>query len=148
MMPSKTSCLRLLEKMGMMHATSNGMSLHHEFHHELISTWIMRTKSLLPMRWLLIQHGRRWVWVSLVNQHVQLWNLVPLLRSTSIEGFMRGTTLFWWPWRCMAHPSVIWIVSLRNVFIFSTIDGRKVIYPCFFAFNFLSNVLVLLFNVL
>jgi hypothetical protein len=34
------------------------------------------------------------VQVSLVNHHVQLWNLVSLLKSASIEGFMTGTILF------------------------------------------------------
>jgi hypothetical protein len=42
------------------------------------------------------------------------------------------------------HPSVIWIVSLGSVPIFSMIDD--VIYPCHFAFNFSINVLVFLFN--
>jgi hypothetical protein len=32
------------------------------------------------------------------------------------------TILFRWPWSCMAHPGVIWIVSSKNVFIFSTIN--------------------------
>jgi hypothetical protein len=45
-------------------------------------------------------------------------------------------------------PSVIWIVSLRSVHVFSIIDDQKDIYPCLFAFNFSSNMLVLLFNVL
>ncbi len=86
--------------------------------------------------------------MSLVNQQVQLWNLAPLLRSASIEGFMKGTILFQWPWRCTAHLGVIWIVSSRSVLIFFMIDDRKVIYPCLFRFNFLGNVLVLFFNVL
>jgi hypothetical protein len=30
--------------------------------------------------------------------------------------------------------------------MFSMIDNQKVIYPCFFLFNFLGNVLVLLFS--
>jgi len=33
------------------------------------------------------------------------------------------------------HPSMIWIVSLRNVVIFSATDDREVIYPCLFAFK-------------
>ncbi len=41
-----------------------------------------------------------------------------------------------------------WIVSSRNVFAFSMINNQKFIYPCFFAFNFSSNMLVMLFNVL
>jgi hypothetical protein len=41
-----------------------------------------------------------------------------------------------------------WIVSLGSLFVFSTIDNHDVIYSNFFAFNFLSNVLVLLLNVL
>jgi hypothetical protein len=43
---------------------------------------------------------------------------------------------------------VTWIVSLRNVFIFSIIDNQKVIYPCLFSFKFSSNVLILLSIVL
>jgi hypothetical protein len=44
------------------------------------------------------------------------------------------------------HLSVIWIISLGNVFVFSTINNWEVIYPCFFAFNFSSNVLVFAFQ--
>jgi hypothetical protein len=44
------------------------------------------------------------------------------------------------------HLGVIWIISLRNVPIFSTINDHEVIYLCLFAFNFLSNMLVLFFN--
>ncbi len=61
---------------------------------------------------------------------------------------MRGTILFRWPCRCMAHLGMIWIVSSRGVFVFSTIGDREVIYPCLFTFNFSNNMLVLLFNVL
>jgi hypothetical protein len=64
----------------------------------------------------------------------------------SIDGFMRGTILFPWPWRCTSHFGVIWIVSLRSVFVFFTIDDWEVLY--LFAFNFLGNVLVLHLNVL
>ncbi len=46
------------------------------------------------------------------------------------------------------HLSMIWIVSLGNVLVFSMINDRKVIYHCLLAFNFSSSVLVLLFNVL
>jgi hypothetical protein len=74
---------------------------------------------------------------------------VLLLRSANIESFMKDTILFRWPWRCMAHLGMmIWIVSLGSVLAFSIIDDQEVIYPCLFAFNFLSNVLVLPFNVL
>jgi len=48
----------------------------------------------------------------------------------------------------MAHPGVIWIVSLRNAPIFSMIDDQEVIYPCLFAFNLSSNMLLFFFNVL
>jgi hypothetical protein len=41
------------------------------------------------------------------------------------------------------HGSAIWIILL-SVPIFSTIDDQEVIYPCFFAFNFSSNILILL----
>jgi hypothetical protein len=106
------------------------------------------TRSLLLMWWLLIRCGRWWLRMSLVDQHVQLQNLMPLLKSANIKGFMTGTTLFWWPWKCMAYMGTIWIVSSWSVPIFPTIDNREVTYPCLFAFNFLSNVLVLFFNVL
>ncbi len=46
------------------------------------------------------------------------------------------------------HLSVIWIVSLHNVFVFSTIDNWEVIHPYLFAFNFLGDVLILFFNML
>jgi len=42
---------------------------------------------------------------------------------------------------------VIWIISSRNVFVFFMINNKKIIDPCFFAFNFSNNMLVLLFNV-
>jgi hypothetical protein len=45
------------------------------------------------------------------------------------------------------HPGMIWIISSGSVPIFSMIDDHEVIYPCLFAFNFSSNVLVLPFNV-
>jgi hypothetical protein len=38
--------------------------------------------------------------------------------------------------------------SSRSVLVFSMIDDQKVIYPYLFVFNFLGNMLVLLFNVL
>jgi phosphoglycerol transferase MdoB-like AlkP superfamily enzyme len=41
------------------------------------------------------------------------------------------------------HPNVIWIVSLGSVFVFFTMNDHEVIYPCPFAFNFSSNMLVL-----
>ncbi len=37
---------------------------------------------------------------------------------------------------------------IRNVHFFSIIDDREVIYPCLFAFNFLSSMLIFFFNVL
>jgi hypothetical protein len=43
---------------------------------------------------------------------------------------------------------VIWIVSLKGVLIFSTIDDQKVIHSCLFSFKFLSNVLILHFIML
>jgi hypothetical protein len=46
------------------------------------------------------------------------------------------------------HLDVIWIISSGNVLVFFTLDVRKVIYPCLFAFSFLGNVLVLFFDVL
>jgi hypothetical protein len=46
------------------------------------------------------------------------------------------------------HLGVILIVSLGNVPVFSIINDREVIYPCFFTFNFSGNVLILFFNVL
>jgi len=46
------------------------------------------------------------------------------------------------------HPDVIWIISLGSVFVFSMIDDWEVIYPFLFAFNFLSNMLVLFLNML
>jgi hypothetical protein len=48
----------------------------------------------------------------------------------------------------MAHLGVIWIISSRNVLVFSTIDNQNVIYPYLFAFSFSSSMLILLFNML
>jgi hypothetical protein len=53
-----------------------------------------------------------------------------MLKSASIESFMRGTILFWWPWKCTTHLGMIGIVSLESVHVFSMIDNREVIYPC------------------
>ncbi len=85
--------------------------------------------------------------MSLVDQQVQLWNLTPLLRFANIKGFTWGINLFQWPWKCTTHSGVIWIVSSKNVLVFFTIDDQKVIYPCFFAFKFSNNMLVLIFSV-
>jgi hypothetical protein len=41
----------------------------------------------------------------------------------------------------MTHLGEIWIISLGSVHVFSKIDVQKVIHPCLFSFNFLSNVL-------
>jgi hypothetical protein len=131
------------EKVGTLYGKSGGTPLCQEFHYKPISTWIMRIRFLLSMSWLLTRHGRWWLQMSLINQYVQLWNLVSLLRFASIEGFMMGTTLFRWPWGCMAHSNVIWIISLGSVFVFSMIDNQEVIYPCLFAFSFLGNLLVI-----
>ncbi len=65
--------------------------------------------------------------MSLVDQQVPLQNLVPLLRSTNIEGFKNGTIFFPWLWRCTTHLGMIWIVSSGNVLIFSMMDDREVI---------------------
>jgi hypothetical protein len=73
---------------------------------------------------------------------------MPLLKAASIEGFMKGTNLFPWPWRCMTHLGMIWIISSGSVLVFSMINDQKVIYPCLFAFNLLGNMLILLFNML
>ncbi len=43
----------------------------------------------------------------------------------------------------ITYLGVIWIVSSRNMFIFS-IDNREVIFNLFFAFNFSDNMLVIL----
>jgi hypothetical protein len=105
-------------------------------------------KFLLPMWWLLTRHQRWWLQMSLINQWVVLRNLTSLLKFASIEGFVKGTTLFWWPWRCTMHPGVIWIISSWNVLVFFMIDYWEIINYCIFAFNFSSNVLVLVFNML
>ncbi len=33
--------------------------------------------------------------------------VVKISKYREREGFIKGTILFQWPWRCMAHPSVI-----------------------------------------
>jgi len=146
MMPFETSCMPLLGRMSTLYGKNSGMPLRQEFHYKLIFIWPERTRSSLLMWWLLIQHGRWWFWMSLVDQHVQLRNLAPLLRFANKKGFRKGTILFWWPWRCTVHPGMIWIVSLGNVFIFSMIDDWGVIYLHLFTFNFLGSVLVLFSN--
>ncbi len=147
MMSFETSCMPSFKWPHCMERTMV-CHLYEEFHYESIYTWPKRTKSSLPMWWLLTRCGRWLLQVSLLDQQVQLWHLAPLLKSTSIEGFIKDTILFRWPWRCMAHSGVICIVSSRSVFIFSMIDDQEVIYSYLFAFNFSNNVLVLPFNVL
>jgi hypothetical protein len=138
----------LFEKINTLYGKSGGTPLHLEFHYKLISTWLERIRSLLLMWRLLTQRGIWWLWGSLIDQHVQLQNLAPFLKSTNIESFKRGTILFQWPWKCTTQSGVIWIISSRNMLIFSTIDNQKVIYPCLFAINFSSNMLILLSNML
>jgi len=41
--------------------------------------------------------------------------------------------------RCMAHPGMMLIISLGNVFVFSMINNRKVIYPFFLHSNFQAS---------
>jgi hypothetical protein len=81
------------------------------------------------------------IWHLCIYMH-----LASLPRSISIKCFMRGTILFKWPWRCRAHLSVIWIILSRNMLVFFIRDDWEAIYLCFFAFNFLSSVLVLFLN--
>jgi hypothetical protein len=71
-----------------------------------------------------------------------------IIKIRKYKGFMRGTTLFQWPWRCITPLGMIWIVSLRSVPIFFMIDNQEVIYPCFYTFNFLSNMLILFLNMI
>jgi hypothetical protein len=59
---------------------------------------------------------------------------------------MKGTTLLQWPWRCMAHLSVIWIVSLGSVPVFSTIDNWEVIYPCLVCIKFFKQRVNIVFK--
>jgi hypothetical protein len=59
---------------------------------------------------------------------------------------MRGTISFRSPWRCMTHLGKIRIVSLGSALVFSIIDNQEVNYPCLFAFNFPSSVLILLLS--
>jgi hypothetical protein len=144
MMPFKMSWMHLFERVGTLYGENGAMPLHQEFDYESIFTWPKRTRFSFPMWWLLIRCGGWWLWMSLFNQRVQLWNLMPLLRSASIEDFKKGTTLFQCPWRCIAHTGVIW----ECAHIFSMIDDQEVTYPCFFTFNFLSIMLLLLFSML
>ncbi len=71
-----------------------------------------------------------------------------IIKCISIEGFMKGTILFPWPWRCMVHPSMIWIISSKIMLVFFMIDNQEVICPYIFAFNFSDNVLILFSNLL
>jgi hypothetical protein len=43
---------------------------------------------------------------------------------------------------------MIWIVLSRNMLVFFTIDDWEIIYPCFFLFNFLDNILVFFLSML
>jgi hypothetical protein len=49
----ETSCMPLLERMGLLYGESGDMPLRHEFDYEPIFTRFKRTRSLLPMWWLL-----------------------------------------------------------------------------------------------
>jgi hypothetical protein len=72
---------------------------------------------------------------TVANLNVISWLVGATMKlSASIEGFMRGTTLFRWPWRCTSHLGMIWIVSPGNAFMFFTINNWEVIY--FITFDF------------
>jgi hypothetical protein len=71
-----------------------------------------------------------------------------IVKIRKYNGLHEGHHLCRWPWRCTAYSSVIWIVSLENVLIFSMINDQEVIHPCLFTFNFSGNMLVLLFSLL
>ncbi len=49
--------------------------------------------------------------------------------------------------KCTTHLCVTWIVSSRNVLVFSTINDQGVIYP-FFCIQILKQGVKLVFNVL
>jgi hypothetical protein len=40
---------------------------------------------------------------NVINQPLGAVVKAPLLKSASIEGLMKGTILFQWPWRCIMH---------------------------------------------
>jgi hypothetical protein len=55
-------------KVNTLYGESNGMPSCQEFHYELISTWLERTRSSLSMWWLLTQCGKWWLRMSLIDQ--------------------------------------------------------------------------------
>ncbi len=59
---------------------------------------------------------------------------------------MRGTILF--RWAMEVHGALKHNIdrSSRSVPVFSMIDDQKIIYPCLFAFSFLGNVLIYIFQ--
>jgi hypothetical protein len=61
---------------------------------------------------------------TVVSNVINPPTIVKLNTIVKIQGFMRGTTLFQWPWKCMVHPGVIWIISSGTVPIFSIIDNQ------------------------
>ncbi len=78
-----------------------------------------------------------------LNTIAKIYFATPLLRSTSIESFMKGITLFQWPWKCTVHLGAMWIVSSSSLFY-----NRRSKDHYIFAINFSSSVLILFFNVL
>jgi hypothetical protein len=46
----------------------------------------------------------------------------------------------------MTHLSVIWIISSRNVLIFSMIDNKEIIYHCFFCIQFVKQCVSIVFQ--
>jgi hypothetical protein len=93
--------------------TNGGTPLCQEFHYELIFTWYEKTMFSLPMWSLLTRCDSQWLWVSLVDQQVQMHmqNLAPLLRFTNIKGFMKAPLYFYghggawciWAWYGSLH---------------------------------------------
>ncbi len=74
--------------------------------------------------------------------------LSAIAKIHNYKGLHKGHYFISMAWKCTMHSGVIWIISLRIVFVFSMIDNQRVIYLNLFAFSFLSNMLILFLNIL
>jgi hypothetical protein len=73
------------------------------------------------MWWLLTQLERQWLQMSLIDHVVAKLNTIAKIRK--YKGFHEGHHFIPMAMELHnTHPSMIWIISLGNVPIFSTVD--------------------------
>jgi hypothetical protein len=78
-----------LERMDMLYGKNDGMPLYEEFHYESISTWPEKTKSSLPMWWLLTP--RKIVFLNVINRPTSVVaKFNTIIKICKYRGFHEG----------------------------------------------------------